>query len=129
MNKRIKAVRKAKDLTQTKFGERIGANRNQIAFAEGEGNNVSPVLVTAICQEYNVSESWLRTGEGEMFNPPKADEDDLEVARRVLKAKIRALPPEAQRLILDLCLEIQQAASEYPSAPPSAPPAKKNGGP
>ena len=69
-------------------------------------------IITAICQTYNVSESWLRTGEGEMFNPVKADEDDIEVARRVLKAKIRALPPEAQRLILDLCLEIQQAADQ-----------------
>lgn len=69
MNDRIKAVRKALDLTQQEFGDRLGVKRNTIATYETGKSSPSDAAVSLICREFNVNESWLRTGEGEMFIP------------------------------------------------------------
>ncbi|MBS5879211.1 MAG: helix-turn-helix transcriptional regulator [Clostridium sp.] len=66
MKERIKELRKALGLTQQKFGERIGIKQNSVAQIE-IGRNTSDQTILAICREYNVNETWLRTGEGEMF--------------------------------------------------------------
>lgn len=74
VGERIRAVRRALDLTQTEFGRRIGMKQNTIALIEG-GRNTSDQTLKAICREFNVSEDWLRTGEGEMFVPKSRDEE------------------------------------------------------
>lgn len=77
MNERIRKVRKALDLTQQEFAERIGMKRNSIALIEN-GRNTSDQTIFAICREFNVNEQWLRTGEGEMFRI-LPEEDELSV--------------------------------------------------
>ena len=74
VGERIRTVRRALDLTQTEFGRRIGMKQNTIALIEG-GRNTSDQTLKAICREFNVSEEWLRTGEGEMFVPKSRDEE------------------------------------------------------
>lgn len=74
MNERIKKLRKALDLTQTEFGRRIGVKQNTVALIEG-GRKTSDQTIFAICREFNVSEEWLRTGEGEMFRTRSRDEE------------------------------------------------------
>lgn len=66
LSERIKKVRKALDLTQREFGERIAMKQNSVAQVE-MGRGTSDQTIYAICREFNVSETWLRTGEGEMF--------------------------------------------------------------
>lgn len=80
MNNRILAVRKAKGLTQEEFGERIGGlSRNYIWMLE-KGNRIpSDRTIADICREFNVSENWLRTGEGEMFLDLGEDEELVQV--------------------------------------------------
>ena len=39
------------------------------------GRNTSDQTLKAICREFNVSEDWLRTGDGEMFVPKSRDEE------------------------------------------------------
>lgn len=73
LGERIKKVRKALDLTQQEFADRIGMKRNSIAQVE-MGRNTSDQTITSICREFNVSETWLRTGEGEMFIQVTRDE-------------------------------------------------------
>lgn len=75
-NKRIKEVRLAMNLTMEKFGEKIGMKRNSLSQVENGINSVSNQLRAAVCREFNVNESWLRTGEGEMF-VSKSNEDLL----------------------------------------------------
>lgn len=67
MNERIKKVRKALDLTQRDFGACIGTTQNAIANYETGHRNPSSAVIDNICKTFNVSETWLRTGEGEMF--------------------------------------------------------------
>lgn len=75
MNERLKLLRKTLHLNQTAFGQRIGLTQPTIAGYES-GNFVPPAsTIIAICKEYNVNESWLRTGEGDMFRPVSRDEE------------------------------------------------------
>lgn len=69
MGERIKELRKYLKLTQKEFGERIGIKPNTVATYEIGRNAPIDAVVSLICREFNVSEAWLRTGEGEMFAP------------------------------------------------------------
>ena len=67
MNERIKRIREYYKLTQDEFGKRIGSARNTIANYESGNRSPSNSVVLSICREFNINESWLRSGEGEMF--------------------------------------------------------------
>lgn len=75
MKDRIKQLRKALDLTQQEFADRIGVKRNSFANYETGRNTPIDAIIVSMCREFNVNEDWLRTGEGEMFN--KMDATDL----------------------------------------------------
>ena len=67
MNERLKKLRKALDMTQQEFADRIGIKRNSFANYETGRNTPIDAIIVSICKEFNVNENWLRTGEGEMF--------------------------------------------------------------
>ncbi len=67
LGERIKKARKALDLTQQKFAEQIGTTQNNIASYEIGRREPSAAAINNICKTFNISETWLRTGEGEMF--------------------------------------------------------------
>ena len=67
MNERLKILRKTLKLSGEKFGEKIGVKRSAISQIETGKNNLSDQIIKNICTVYNVSEEWLRTGNGEMF--------------------------------------------------------------
>lgn len=83
MEERIKELRKALGLTQQEFSGRIGVKRNTIAQYESGRNAPIDAVITLICREFNVSEEWLRTGEGEMFHPKSRNEELMEFATTV----------------------------------------------
>lgn len=66
---RIKEVRKSLGLTLEKFGEKIGVTKVAISNLENGHRNLTEQMTKSICREFNVSEEWLRTGDGEMFLP------------------------------------------------------------
>lgn len=66
---RLKTLRKELGLTQKKFAERLNMKRNSIANYEIGRNKPIDAVIALICREFNVNETWLRTGTGEMFNP------------------------------------------------------------
>lgn len=67
MGERIKELRKALGLTQQEFAEKLRIKRNTIAKYETRRGEPIDAVISLICREFNVNESWLRTGEGEMF--------------------------------------------------------------
>lgn len=87
MNERIKKLRKALGLTQQDFADRIGVKRNTIANYEIDRNEPSGSVISLICKEFNVSDVWLRTGEGEMFIPMSRDFEIAGFVGRVLHAE------------------------------------------
>lgn len=74
MKERIRQLRKALNLSQADFGEKVGVTFGTIGGYEQGRRNVSSAVFKSICREYNVNEEWLRTGKGEMFN--KEDTED-----------------------------------------------------
>ena len=50
MSQRIKRVRKALDLTQQAFAERIGVKQNTIALIESRKRNTSDQLLLGVCR-------------------------------------------------------------------------------
>lgn len=108
MNIRIAEVRKAVNLTQEKFAAQLGLSRNFLWMIEKGDRVPSDRTIADICREFNVNENWLRTGEGEMFNPQ--DEklaafvgslvaDDSDPFKRRMVELLADLTPEEWKLL------------------------------
>lgn len=67
MKERIRELRRHLNMTMEEFGARIGLTKSAVSFIESGRNGARDQTVFAICREFGVSEAWLRTGEGEMF--------------------------------------------------------------
>lgn len=131
MNYRIKKARRALDLTQQTFAEKIGMKQNSIALIESGKRNISDQAILSICREFNVNEEWLRTGNGEMFNPNPSDtleqlakEYQLSNAAYVMLEKFIALRPEIQNGIFNY---IHEVCSALDGMSPGAPAYKSAG--
>lgn len=74
MKDRIKQIRKALNLTQVEFGNRLGVKGNTITNYETGLRTPSNSVILSICKEFNINEEWLRTGEGEMFTLQEDEE-------------------------------------------------------
>ena len=125
MNERLKKLRKALDLTQQEFADRIGVKRNTIATYEIGRNTPLYAVIASICREFNVSETWLRTGEGEMFLPsPNGVLDELvqkyglSTRGKVIVEKFLDLNPDVQEAV---AVYIEKVAAAFSDAGTSAP--------
>ena len=116
VNQRMKAVRKALKMKQEAFGEHLGVSYAAVSMTERGINNVSEQNIRAMVREFHVSETWLRTGEGEMFSSvlPRddvaaffgdimKDEDDFRL--RFISA-LAKLTPEEWNFIKTKIIEI-----------------------
>ena len=112
MQNRIKEVRKAACLTQQEFADRIGVSRGALANYEVGRNEPIDAVIALICREFQINESWLRTGIGDMKAETTQQEklarffgDVLATApddRSALFSALADLPPEFWPLVVDL---------------------------
>lgn len=72
---RVRELRIAKNLTQQEFADKLKIKRSTISNYDIGRSEPSESAISLICREFNVSEDWLRTGEGEMFVPITRDEE------------------------------------------------------
>jgi transcriptional regulator with XRE-family HTH domain len=84
VNERIKKLRKALDLTQQEFADRLGVKRNTVGQWECGINNVTDATIVFLCKEFNVNEEWLRNGTGEMFLPVDRNADIARLTKQLL---------------------------------------------
>ena len=77
MNERIKALRKHLKISQDVFGRRIGITGASVSRIESGENEPSPQTIAFICKEFDVSESWLRNGVGNMFKASSGEAERL----------------------------------------------------
>ena len=87
MKDRIRDLRKALQMTQQEFAAKIGASRNSIASYETGARVPLDSVLTLISRTFNVNETWLRTGEGQMFNEVTRDERIAEFVGEALNGK------------------------------------------
>ena len=90
MKERLKELRKSLNLTQQKFANKIGMKQNTIAQYEMGRTIPSNAIIFSICREFNVNETWLKTGEGNMFNNSTSSDLPLnsDICERFLKIRI-----------------------------------------
>lgn len=87
MKERIKDLRKQLRLTQAEFGGKIALSGNFVWMLEKGERIPSDRTIADICRVFNVNETWLRTGEGEMFVTHTRDEAIAAFVGRVLSAE------------------------------------------
>ena len=87
VNERIKKLRKSLGLTQQEFSDRIKVKRNTVATYEMGRSMPSDAAISLICREFNVNETWLRTGDGEMFKPVNRDQEIADFMADILKGE------------------------------------------
>ena len=80
MNSRLKMVRSSLGMTQETF-----ATRNFIAQLEIGAKKASDRTIRDICQKFGVSETWLRTGAGEMTAPKSRQQEMAELTRSLME--------------------------------------------
>ena len=79
MKNRIRLVRKDAGLNQTDFGKALGVSLSAVFKWESGENELSDAVILLMCQKFNINETWLRTGAGEMHGD-KSHEEELGAA-------------------------------------------------
>lgn len=78
MNERIKQLRKELGLTQQQFADQLGTSRANISKYEISANVPSTAIISLICRVFNVNETWLLDGSGDIF---KSNDRYTDIAR------------------------------------------------
>lgn len=102
MNMRIKQLRKALKLSQQEFADKIHISRSQLSYYESGTVSIPDRSQKEICEKFNVNIEWLKTGEGEMYQPePQINEleylmgkfsintEEDEMRTRIIKALLK----------------------------------------
>ena len=123
MNERLKQLRNALNLTQQALADKLGVKRNTVGQWECGRNDPSDAAIVSICREFSVNESWLRTGEGDMFILKSKDEEisaflgeimeasDSNALKRLIRAMAR-LTYEEREVIQKIMDEAYKANNE-----------------
>ena len=121
INDRIAMCIEKIGLTKTAFAEKLNVSQQYISKLTKNGTPSDRTIID-ICREFGISEIWLRTGEGEMFEKLSRDDEIADFIgdvmrgekgdfRRRLIAVLSRLPPEGwdllERMALDLAAEAQ----------------------
>jgi transcriptional regulator with XRE-family HTH domain len=106
INGRIKGIRSALGLSQNKFSSIVALSNGYIARVETGHIAVNDRLVKLVCSSFNVNESWLRYGEGDMFLEAMPEDKRF----KNLVNLVRGLPPKYQDFlfgVLDMLLKLK----------------------
>lgn len=131
LGERIKKMRKGLNLTQQEFASQIGTTQNVLANYESGRRNPSASAFNNICKTFNVSETWLRTGAGDMFLPkPENTIDEIvreygldDLDRQIIKefVELSDKDREAIRLYLQSIIKAKQENEAAKPNPVKAP--------
>lgn len=73
LNIRVKLLRNKLNMSQEAFAKRLGVTAAGISKIENGKRKLTEQMHLMICKEFNLNESWLRTGEGEIFQQMPLD--------------------------------------------------------
>lgn len=105
MHERIKHLRKFLKLTLYQFGDIVGFSGSTLSDIERNQGTITERLIIAICAKFNVNETWLRTGEGEMFNKDdKVFQEFFEI--------YKTLSPNLQLFLLDTAKRLRDLQND-----------------
>lgn len=100
IGERLKLIRKESGLNQTEFGARINLSQTTIGLYESDNRVITDRALSQICSAFNINETWLKTGEGEMrraTSPLFLHDNSLDVTdREIIESYIRMTPAQRQ---------------------------------
>ena len=105
INERIREVRSVLGLSQIKFSSIVALSSGYIAGIETGRIAVNDRLIKLVCSSFKVNESWMRYGEGDMFEEMIEDKQFNNLVNTV-----RALPPKYQDFlfgVLDMLVKLK----------------------
>ncbi|MBQ9930842.1 MAG: helix-turn-helix transcriptional regulator [Firmicutes bacterium] len=118
MKDRLRELRKTLSMTQQEFGDRVSVKQNTIAQYEIGRSTIPDTVISLICREFNVNETWLRFGDGEMFIEKSPDHEieafmmDLlrgdEVFKRRMVGALARMTPDEWSLLEKKIKELQE---------------------
>lgn len=85
LGSRIRFIRSQSGYNQTEFGDKIGAAQNTVSAWEKDKVVPADTAMVSICRTFNISEKWLRTGEGPMEVQRPKDEVIMNFFNSVLE--------------------------------------------
>jgi transcriptional regulator with XRE-family HTH domain len=101
MKDRIRAIRKTLKLSQSEFAERIGIKSTALSMVELGKNALTEQNIKLIRMIFNVNDTWLRTGIGEMFIASPYEKEFFEIYRNLM--------PETQQALLRLAQDLLES--------------------
>ncbi len=87
---RIELIRKNNNLSRRAFGEMFGVSESVIVNVEYDRlkrPEQKEALYKLICQEFDINEEWLRTGQGAIKVELSKEDYIVDFVSRILKAK------------------------------------------
>jgi len=96
ISRRIKLVRETLELSQRNFSMNLSLSHSYIAGVESRALKINARLIKLIVSEFGVNETWLLTGEGEMFS----QSTDIKFAKLV--GLFKGLSSKNQELIYQI---------------------------
>ena len=87
INDRISMCIEKSGLNKTAFAKRLGITQPFVSKLCSGASQPSDRTISAICREFNVNETWLRTGDGEMFKPVNRDQEIADFMADILKGE------------------------------------------
>lgn len=82
---RIDSVVRSLEMKKVQFAERLKIDQSYVTQLTNGKRNPSDRLISDICREFNVSEDWLRTGNGQMFRTISRSQELTEFVGKILK--------------------------------------------
>ena len=129
INERFKAVRNALGKNQSEFAEALGFAQTGISMIESHKRDVSDRHIKAICSIFNISEHWLRTGEGNMYVESEASLVDslakqmnMSAEQRKLMEIFLSMSDEKRDSISRAFFDFLETARHLDAAPPAEEP-------
>ena len=98
MSDRVKEIRATLKMNQSDFSNLLGIGQSTLAMMEVSKRKISDRHVKTICSICNINETWLRTGEGDMY----IQTDDTLFAKLSKEYNLSVGMQELLRAILDL---------------------------
>lgn len=86
MKDRIQYIITQKGVTKTAFAKTAKVSQGFVSQICSGVSNPSDRTIELICQEYDVNEAWLRTGEGEPFKERSRQEEIMRFAVQTYKS-------------------------------------------
>lgn len=121
VNERIRDFRKKeKKMTQAEFAKQIQMSQSNFAGIETGAVTITDRTIKMICECFNVSEAWLRTGSGPMYRETESSIVDelckrynMSPARRRVMEIFLSMDDEKQEQLAETFFNVVTAANKF----------------